>query len=134
MGPRRALRLSASVRLVDGRPAVAESRPADPDRAGPELLVAAVAAGYATSLAAAAGRLSIPVRALEVDAVGHLTARRDGRYGFVGIEVDAVLDTDPEHEERLPLAAELARDGCAVAGALDVPLSHRVRALEGAAT
>lgn len=128
MSVRNTLRLVASVRLVDGRPVVRESRHTDPAWRGAELLVAAVATGYAMSLSAAAGRLSIPVHGLEVEAAGHLTARRGGRYGLVGIELDSVLETDPGNEERLPLAAELARDRCAVVGALDVPLSHRVRA------
>jgi organic hydroperoxide reductase OsmC/OhrA len=123
----KAVRLGASVRLDGDHAVVRESGAVAPEWRGAQLLVAAVAAGYATELAAAAGRLEIPVRTLEVEAAGHLTSRRDDRYGIVAIEVDAVVDAAVEDAERVSLAAEIALDRCVVASALDVPLSHHVR-------
>ncbi|HSP71987.1 MAG TPA: OsmC family protein [Gaiellaceae bacterium] len=123
----RSTTLTASVRIEGDRHELRESGPDASAWRGAELLVAAVASGYAAELAAAAERLAIPVASLEVDAVGHLTARRDGRHAFVGLELAAAVDTGDDHCERLQLAAEVALDRCPVVGALDVPLSHTVR-------
>ncbi|MGZ4388005.1 MAG: OsmC family protein [Gaiellaceae bacterium] len=123
----RSTTLTASVRIEGDRHELREAGPDSSAWRGAELLVAAVASGYAAELAAAAERLAIPVASLEVDAVGHLTARRDGRHAFVGLELAAAVDTGDDHSERLQLAAELALDRCPVVAALDVPLSHTVR-------
>jgi uncharacterized OsmC-like protein len=123
------VRLTASARVEDGCTIVEEVRRAGPQWRGAELLVAAVAADYATELTSAAQRLGIPVEAVQVEASGHLTARRDDRYGLVAIELDAVVLGCAEECDRIPLAAEVALDRCIVAGALDVPFSHQVRAV-----
>lgn len=111
--------MTASVRFEGG---------AHPPHDGIEQLVAALAASYAGELAAAAERLGLLLDAIEVDAAAHLTERPDGRQDFVALELDAEADAgDPD---LLRLAAELALDRCPVAAALDVPLSHTVRARE----
>lgn len=122
----RSTTLSASVRIDGDRHELREAGPSSPEWHGAELLVAGVASAYAAELAAAAARLDVPVDALEVDARGHLTERRDDRYAFVAIELDVVVDADEALGERVQLAAEIARDRCPVTAILDVPLSLAV--------
>ncbi len=122
----KAHRVTATARLEGDRLDVTEATQDEARWRGAELLVAAVAGGYAAELAAAAERLEIPVEALEVEASGHLTSRRDGRYGLVAVEVDATLQTEEENAGQAAVAGEVALDRCIVATALDVPLSHRV--------
>ncbi len=121
-----AYRVTATARAEDGLLDVVESPSGDPGRRGAELLVAAVAGGFAAEYAAAARRLELPVGPVEVEASAHLTARRDGRYGLVGVELEALVHTDGG-DARAALAGDIARDRCVVAAVLDVPLSHSIR-------
>lgn len=92
-----------------------------------ELFVASVGASYARTLAAVAERFGLELDLLDVDAVGHVSIRADGEYGFVAIELNVTADAGPHAPERLFQATELARHHARVAQAVDVPLRIRVK-------
>lgn len=100
----------------------------EPDWSAEELLVASAAASYARTLAAVALHLGLELRVLEVSAVGHVTVREDGEYGFVAIELAVTADAGAHDPELLFKAAELARDRSRVLRALEVPVRVRVHA------
>ena len=87
-----------------------------------DLLVAAVASSYVHTLRAIAARRELLMYQVEVEGVGHVTRRADGRLGFVVIElrVDLTVDEDDEHEGEK--AAHDAHRACLVAHALEVPV------------
>jgi organic hydroperoxide reductase OsmC/OhrA len=87
-----------------------------------DLLVAAVASCYAVTLVAVAERRELPLRALRVSGTGHLTARDDGRLGFVAVELTARIETDALTVEAMQRAAKHAERACLVTMALDVPV------------
>lgn len=87
-----------------------------------ELLVASAAACYAVTLAAVAERANVPIHALSVGGAGHVTRRDDGKFGFVAIELDLRLDTDPDLVDAAERAARRAKELCIVTMALDVPV------------
>ena len=91
-----------------------------------ELLVAATASCYAVTLAAIAERRDVPLRALDVRAVGHVEKRADGRFGFVAIELEVELDTDEESRQAAVEAARRAEELCIVAMALYLPVHVRL--------
>lgn len=121
--PRRRVRLTAV-----GKSPLEASTPADfrggtPGMWTPEdLLVASVASCYALTLDAVAERRGVSLRHAEIEAVGHVTRRAEGRFGFVVIELHVQITVDPgvEHE-----AEQVARDthrSCLVSRALDIPV------------
>lgn len=87
-----------------------------------DLLVAAVASCYTVTLVAVAERRELPLHSLHVSGTGHLTARDDGRLGFVAIELTAAIQTDELAIEAMERAAKHAERGCLVTMALDVPV------------
>jgi organic hydroperoxide reductase OsmC/OhrA len=90
---------------------------------GPEdLLVAATATCYLVTLVGIAERRNVPLRALGVHAAGAVGPRPDGRFGFVYIDLDVMLETDPGHEADARSAAEEAERSCLVAASLDTPV------------
>lgn len=91
-----------------------------------ELLMNALASCYAITLEAVAARLDVPFRDLHVDALGHLERRRDGGWGFVLVELDVELMTDPGFETVAERAATVAEQRCIVGRALAVPVDVRV--------
>jgi organic hydroperoxide reductase OsmC/OhrA len=91
-----------------------------------DLTVAAVASCYTVTLVAIAERHSVPLRALDVSGTGHVTARHDGRFGFVAIELDVDLETEPGREADARRAAESAERNCLVSAALDAPVHVRL--------
>jgi peroxiredoxin-like protein len=97
-----------------------------------DLLVGAAASCYAVTLVAVAERHDVPLHGLDVRGTGHVTRRDDGRFGFVAIELEVSLETEPGREADARRAAEAAEHGCLVAMALDVPVhaSVTVSALE----
>ena len=101
-----------------------------------DLLVASTAACYAVTLAAVAELREVPIRSLSVSGTGHVTRRNDGKFGFVAIELDVRLETDPDLIEAAERAARRAEEQCIVTMALDVPvhvgLDVRTAAPEGA--
>jgi organic hydroperoxide reductase OsmC/OhrA len=99
-----------------------------------ELLVGSLATCFELTLVAIADYRGVPISALEVDAKGYLE-RKDDRYQFLVIEVDAKLATDPEHEHEAGEIAALAKERCIVGVALSTPvvLSAEVRTSDAAA-
>lgn len=87
-----------------------------------DLLVASVASCYTVTLAAVAERRDLPLHELHVSGTGHLTARDDGRFGFVAIELTAAIKTDEQALEAVERAAKYAERACLVSMALDVPV------------
>jgi organic hydroperoxide reductase OsmC/OhrA len=57
-----------------------------------------------------------------VSGTGHLTARDDGRFGFVAIDLTAVVRTDEHTIDAMERAAKHAGRACLVSTALDVPV------------
>jgi organic hydroperoxide reductase OsmC/OhrA len=91
-----------------------------------DLLVASVASCFAVTLVAVAERRELPLHDLHVSGTGHLTGRDDGRFGFVAIELTAVVQTDELAIEALERAAKHAERACLVSMALDVPVHVEV--------
>lgn len=87
-----------------------------------ELVVAAAASCYAVTLAAVAERREVPLRELDVDGVGHVARRADGRLGFTVVELEVRVVTDPGLEAAAERAARKAEELCLVAVSLDVPI------------
>jgi organic hydroperoxide reductase OsmC/OhrA len=94
-----------------------------PDVWSPEdLFVAATATCYLVTLVGVAERRSVPLRALGVRAAGEVTQRLDGRFGFVSVDLEVVLETDPGWEGDARSAAEEAERQCLVAASLATPV------------
>jgi organic hydroperoxide reductase OsmC/OhrA len=87
-----------------------------------ELLVAATASCYAVTVVALVERLGVPLLDLDVDAVGHVTKRADGKLAFVAIEVSAKLVTEPSWVAAAEAAAREAKEVCLISLALEVPV------------
>jgi organic hydroperoxide reductase OsmC/OhrA len=87
-----------------------------------DLLVASVASCFALTLTAVAERRELPLHSLDVSGTGHLTARDDGRFGFIAIELTAAIGTDVPSIEAMERAAKHAERACIVSMALDVPV------------
>lgn len=87
-----------------------------------DLLVASAASCYALTLVAVAERRELPVRSLKLSGTGHLTPRDNSRFGFVAIELTAVIRTDVQALDAMERAAHYAERACLVSMALDVPV------------
>src|SRR5262249_10518850 len=87
-----------------------------------DMLVGAVAACFAVTLAAVAERRQLPVRALDVRGTGHVSKHSDGRFGFVEVELEAEIATEPGVEAAVEEAAPAAERPCRVRA----PLAFRV--------
>lgn len=94
-----------------------------------DLLVASVATCYTVTLVAVAERRELPLHELHVSGTGHLTARDDGRFGFVAIELTVAVRTDEQAVDAVERAAKHAERGCLVTAALDVPVHVEVDVL-----
>jgi organic hydroperoxide reductase OsmC/OhrA len=136
----KALRFPVAVRWREGRlltadavgkPPLAVATPPEfrgglPNRWSPEeLLVAAVAACFELTLIAVAERRRVPLRALAVEATGHVE-HEHGSYGFTVVELEVELTTETGHEAAAEQVAALARRHCIVERALDVPVHVRL--------
>lgn len=91
-----------------------------------DLLVASTAACYAVTLLAVAEGKRLTLLDLQVEGTGHVEQRKDGRYGFVVIELVAKVAVEPEQVERAEKAARYAKDACLVGLALDTPVHLEV--------
>ena len=87
-----------------------------------DMLVASVASCFALTFVAVAERLGLPVLSIDVEGAGHVEKRRDGHFGFVAVEVDALIATEAGFEERAQEAAVRAKEACIVSKALEVPV------------
>jgi organic hydroperoxide reductase OsmC/OhrA len=94
-----------------------------PEAWSPEdLFVAATATCYLVTLVGVAERRGVPLRALGVRAAGDAAQRLDGRFGFVSVDLDVMLETDPGREGDARSAAEEAERRCLVAASLATPV------------
>ena len=87
-----------------------------------DLLVAAVASCFSVTLVAVLERRDLPLHDLTVSGTGHVTARDDGRFGFVAIELTVTAMTDEATVEAVRHAAKHAERACLVSMALDIPV------------
>ena len=87
-----------------------------------DLLVAATASCFTVTLVAVLERRDLPLHGLSVTGTGHVTARDDGRFGFVAIELTATVGTDEASVEAVRHAAKYAERACLVSMAVDVPV------------
>lgn len=87
-----------------------------------DLLVASVASCYALTLDALAERREVPMEQVEVEAVGHVTRRAEGRVGFVVIELRVELTVNAGAEHKAEHVARDAHRTCLVGHALDIPV------------
>jgi organic hydroperoxide reductase OsmC/OhrA len=87
-----------------------------------DMLVGATASCYSLTFRALARRRGVPYRDLEVAGTGHVTRRADGRFGFVLVELQVSVTTDPDHEAAVTSIAEAAERGCLVGRALEFPV------------
>jgi organic hydroperoxide reductase OsmC/OhrA len=92
-----------------------------------DLLVASAATCFAVTLAAEAERRQIPLRGLAVQGTGHVSKRADGRFGFVAVELDVELDTDPPWEGAAAAAARAVERHCLISDALALPVHATTR-------
>ena len=92
-----------------------------------DLLVASAASCFALTLAAVAERREAPLLDATITATGHMTRRDDGRFGFIVIEIDALLETIPGAERAVSSAAAAAEERCLISQALDVPVHVAVQ-------
>jgi hypothetical protein len=67
-----------------------------------------------------------PSLTLQVDGLGHVEKRRDGRYAFVAIELTVEIETDDESLEAARAVVRQAEERCIVTLALDVPVHVRL--------
>jgi len=117
---------------LEGRPALEVATPAEfkggvVGRWTPEdLLVASAATCWQLTFLALADRRGIPVRALELDAVGEVTTREDRRFTFTGIDLDVRIETEPGQVDAARAAAEEAEPLCIVGIVLDLPVRVRI--------
>jgi peroxiredoxin-like protein len=87
-----------------------------------DLLVAAAASCFTVTLVAVLERRDLPLLELKVSGTGHVTARDDGRFGFVAIELTATVRTEEASLDAVRHAAKYAERACLVSMALDVPV------------
>lgn len=121
--PRRRVRLSAEGKAALEAATPPEFRGGTPGIWSPEdLLVAAVTSCYALTLESIAERRGVELRTVDVQGVGHVTRRAEGRIGFVVIELAVDLVVPPGSEHEAERAAQSAKQACLVAHALEVPI------------
>ena len=102
-------------------------RGTDPETWSPEdFLVAASASCLAVTFTGLAERASLAYSDLAVDADGICSMRDDGRFGFTGIRLRLVLETDPEEIERARALAADAEATCLVSASLDLPVETEI--------
>ena len=144
--PRRRVRLTSEGKAALEAAMPIEFRGGVPGMWSPEdLLVASVASCYRLTLDSLASRHEVALRDVQIEAVGHVTRRAEGRIGFVVIELFVRMVTDPEELHTAEKAARDAHRVCLVSHALSIPVELELevraepperpttRALDGAA-
>ena len=91
-----------------------------------DLLVASVASCFTVTMVAVLERRDLPLYGLHVTGTGHVTARDDGRFGFVAVELTAAVSTDALSIEPVQHAAKYAERACLVSMALEIPVHIEV--------
>lgn len=121
--PRRRVRITSEDKAPLEAAVPPEFRGGTPGLWSPEeLLIASVASCYALTLASVGRSRSLDLRRAEIEAVGHVTRRAEGRLGFVAIELLVELTVDSGLEHRAAQAARDAHRACIVGHALAVPV------------
>jgi organic hydroperoxide reductase OsmC/OhrA len=117
--------------VVDAKPPLEVATPPEfngefPGIWSPEdLLVAATVSCFALTLDAVAERMDAGIVAGSIEGKGYVGRRDDGRFGFVAIKLEVVLETEAA-AERAEKAAKTAEERCIVSNALDVPVDVEV--------
>jgi organic hydroperoxide reductase OsmC/OhrA len=75
---------------------------------------------------AIAERVPVTFDVLQVDGVGHVERRTDGRVGFVSIEIDVHAEVPARSVHDTEVASHRAKELCIVSLALDVPVQVNV--------
>jgi len=91
-----------------------------------ELLVASLATCLELTAVAMAEHWGVPLRALDVAGSGELE-RKDGRFRFVVVELDARVETDAGHEEEVEELVRLAEARCIIGEAVSTPVVLNVQ-------
>ena len=84
--------------------------------------MASVASCYALTLDALAQRREVPLAEVEIEGVGHVTKRAEGRLGFVVIELRVQLSVAAGLEQGAEQVAHDAHRACLVGHALEIPI------------
>jgi organic hydroperoxide reductase OsmC/OhrA len=127
--PRRRVRLTSEGKSALEAAMPIEFRGGVPGMWSPEdLLVASVASCYGLTLNSLAARQEVSLRDVQIEAVGHVTRRAEGRVGFVAIELLVRIVADPEELHAAEKAARDAHRVCLVSHALSIPVELDVRA------
>lgn len=104
-----------------------EFKGTDLDLWSPEdAFVAAAASCLAVTIAAKAEHAEVPLLDLDVNAVGVVGKREDGKFGFVRIEQTVDAATEPGHEDALREVVASAEAGCLVTVSLALPVDTTV--------
>ena len=131
--PRRRVRLTSEGKCPLEAATPPEFRGGIPGMWTPEdLLVASIASCYALTLDAVAQRRQVALHQVEIEAIGHVTRRAEGRIGFVVIELRVDLTVDAGCEDDGQHAPRDAHRTCLVSHALEIPveLELEVRTVE----
>ena len=121
--PRQRVRLTSDGKSPLETATPPEFRGGTPGMWTPEdLLVASVASCYALTLDALAERREVPIEQVEVEAVGHVTRRAEGRVGFVVIELHVELTADASVVDKAEHVARDAHRACLIGRTLDIPV------------
>ena len=121
--PRRRVRLTSDGKSPLEAATPPEFRGGTPGLWSPEdLLVASVASCYALTLDALAQRREVPLAEVEIEGVGHVTKRAEGRLGFVVIELRVQLSVAAGLEQGAEQVAHDAHRACLVGHALEIPI------------
>jgi len=99
----------------------------EPDVWSPEDLFAAAAAScLVVTIAALAERQQLALRNVDVRAEAVVGRRPDGRFGFVAINQDVVIEVDAVDADDVRALVAEAEDTCLVAVSVDLPVNTNV--------
>ena len=91
-----------------------------------DLFVGAVASCFTVTCVSKTTQRHVPLRALEVHGSGDVSQRPDGKFGFVSVALEVMLETEPGFEAEARAAAHEAERTCLVAVSLDTPVELRL--------
>jgi organic hydroperoxide reductase OsmC/OhrA len=86
-----------------------------------ELLIASLATCFELTMIAVAEYRDVPLHDVRVDATGHIE-RKSHLYKLILLELDVHAETDPGRRSDIELIARMAKEGCLIGNALDVPV------------
>ena len=114
-----------------GKPRLDVSLPSDFENGVPgvwtpeELLIASLATCFELTMMAVAESRNVPLHSLRVDATGY-AERKSHVYRLALLELDVHVETDAGREPDVEHIAAVAREGCLVGKAVDVPVRLEV--------